>query len=88
MRSAASASSPFTAWVYRSSVMVTVLCPSRSEATFGCTSDASIRVAAAWRRSWTRIVGGSPARLSAAWNERITFRGRNGVPLELANTRP
>jgi hypothetical protein len=49
---AASACMPGMTCEYRSSVMLTLLCPSRSLAIFGWTPLASMWVACAWRRSW------------------------------------
>src|SRR3712207_3559269 len=47
---------------------------------------ASSAVAAVWRRSWTRTVGGRPARTSRALKARTTLRASSGVPVWLAKT--
>src|SRR5262249_7955410 len=53
-RAAASSCMPGRTWLYRSKVMPTLLCPSRSLATLGCTPLDRRWVAWAWRRSATR----------------------------------
>jgi hypothetical protein len=84
-RSAASASIPGRTWLYRSSVIPILECPSRSLATFGWTPWLSKWVAWACLKLWNRIRGREvPSSLrNQSW---VIVSGSNGVPSASATT--
>jgi hypothetical protein len=84
-RSAASASIPGRTWLYRSSVIPILECPSRSLATFGWTPWLSRWVAWARLKSWNRIRGREvPSSLrNQSW---AMVSGSKGVPSACAIT--
>ena len=63
---------------------VVPLCPSRSASHFGCTPALSMAVALAWRRSYRRVVAGSPARVLAdtgyCYSVYRRYLRRRGIP--------